>query len=265
MNHSFIVDAHVHLGEPGSFFLPETTLSDLLRRMDELDIMYAITSHQRSLYDVTLGWDQMHAAYEESNGRVVYLGVFDPRHPGESLKILGQEVSRTGFIGIKIHPSIHHTPAESPDYEPVWKFADEHKLTLLTHSWSVSSYNPIQQFSTPERFEIYIQRFPDVKLVLGHAGGRGAGRISAIRLARNYTNVYLDFAGDIFCFHLLENLCAELTAEKILFGSDFPWFDPSSHLTRVLLSEIPEEDKLKILSVNALQVYGINQSAKEAK
>ena len=160
-----------------------------------------------------------------------------------------------GFVGLKIHPSFHGVPAEDPSYEPAWRFAGEHDLTILTHSWSVSDYNPVQRLSTPERFEKYVRRFPTVRLVLGHAGGRGTGRHAAVRMANEHPNVYLDIAGDIFDYRLIESLVESVPVEKILFGSDFPWLDPRANLSRVLLAEIDVAAKMKILRDNAMRVY----------
>ena len=81
----------------------------------------------------------------------------------------------------------------------------------------------------------------------------------AVRMARDYENVYLDFAGDIYCYRLIEQLVQSVPIEKILFGSDFPWLDPRSNLSRVLMSPITEEQKLKIVRQNALQVFNLGE------
>jgi predicted TIM-barrel fold metal-dependent hydrolase len=67
--------------------------------------------------------------------------------------------------------------------------------------------------------------------------------------------VYLDFAGDIYCYRLIEDLAAGVPVERMLFGSDSPWIGPQDHLTRVLLADIDEDVKLKILRQNAAAVY----------
>ena len=195
--------------------------------------------------------------FERSGRRIHYLAVFNPLRPHESLSALKRHRSRPGLVGLKIHPSFHRTPAESASYEPAWRFAAEHTLPILTHSWSVSDHNPVQHLSTPERFERFVRKFPAVRLVLGHAGGRGSGRDDAVRMVNEYESVYLDFAGDIFCYGLIETLVASAPAEKILFGSDFPWLDPRANLTRVLLADINASAKARILRDNALVVYGI--------
>jgi len=91
--------------------------------------------------------------------------------------------------------------------------------------------------------------------VLSHAGGHGNGRADAVRMARELPNVYLDLAGEMFCFQLLDHLDREVPAGKLLFGSDFPWLDPRANLTRVFLAGISTEAKRWILRDNALAAY----------
>jgi predicted TIM-barrel fold metal-dependent hydrolase len=251
-----IIDAHAHLGEPGVFFAPLTTAEQLLALMDRLEVRAALCTDHASLYhgcaDTLPGLQEV---FERSGGRLFYLGVFHPGRAEACLAALAQARAWSGFAGIKLHPSFHHTPAEDPAYAPAWRFAADHDLPMLTHSWSASSYNPVQALSTPARFERYVQEFPAVRLVLGHAGGRGQERADAVRLAADYPQVYLDLAGDIFCYRLLETLLDSVPADKLLFASDYPWLDPRANLSRVLLSEIPDSAKRKILGENARRVY----------
>ncbi len=256
MSEPFLIDAHTHIGHVGVFCTPDFSAEDLLRHMDQCDIRLAICTDSISLGEgVWAGIAHLRQVHEWSQQRIFYLGVYDPRCPQECLRALRASVSWPGFRGLKLHPSIHQTPAEDASYRPAWEFAAEHGLPILTHSWSVSDYNPVQALSTPERFEHYVRDFPSVRLVLGHAGGRGKGRLEAIRMARHYPNVFMDFSGDIYCYRLLEELAAAVPVERILFGSDFPWLDPRSHLTRVLLAPIGERAKRMILVENAIAVY----------
>lgn len=258
MNEAFIVDAHLHVDPPAQFFSPEAGLEELLAHMDRLRVAYAVCSDGRSVYEgCGHGLARHRELFERSGGRVHYLGVFDPHSSDACLTALREAREWPGFAGLKIHPSVHRVPAEDPAYEPAWGFAADHDLPILAHSWSVSDYNPVQQLSTPARFERYVRRFPGVRFVLGHAGGRGSGRHEAVRMANEYPEVYLDFAGDIFCHRLIEGLVESVPVEKILFGSDFPWLDPRANLSRVLLAEVDLEAKGRILRENAMCVYSL--------
>ena len=255
---AFIVDAHLHVGTSGMYFAPGCDAGHLLELMNVLRIEYAICSEMKAVMcGSQVGMEPSYDLFEQSGGRILFLSVFDPRSPAASLGALEEAAERPGFAGLKIHPSIHGTPAESPVYEAAWGFADQHQCAILAHTWSVSDYNPVQALSTPERFEGYIRSFPRVRFVLGHAGGKGGGRAEAIRLVNEYENVYLDFAGDIYCYSFFETMLSSVPAERILFGSDYPMLDPRTNLSRVLLRDMDTDEKLMILRENAVRAYGL--------
>lgn len=256
MNEPFIIDAHLHTGYVAAFFAFHTTEEHLLQYMDRCGIRLAVCSDMLSIFEgIRAGIESQRRVFEWSKRRIFYLGPFDPRFPEESLECLKEELGRPGFRGLKIHPSMHATSGDDPSYRPAWEFAARHDLALMTHSWSASDYNPVQFLSVPDRFEGYVKDFPTVRFILGHAGGRGKGRTEAIRMANAYPNVYMDFAGDIYCYRLMEELVGQVPAGRVLYGSDFPWMDPRSHITRVLLSRIPPAARSAILFENAQAVY----------
>jgi predicted TIM-barrel fold metal-dependent hydrolase len=261
MTRPFIIDAHTHLGTAGALVLAEQTVEHMLSVMDRSQVEIAVCSdHAAALAGGSTGIDRLRPAYESSGGRIRFLGVFDPRDARACLDELGRAVGHPGFAGLKLHPSSHGTPADSPCYRPAWEFARANGLSILTHSWTASDSNPAQVFSIPDRFESYIREFSSVRLVLGHAGGRGAGRHQAVRLACQYPSVHLDIAGDIYCYRLVEHLVQSVPAGRILFGSDWPWTGPADHLTRVLLAGIDDAEKARILRHNAAGVYSIGAS-----
>jgi len=258
MKAPFIIDAHTHLGTAGVLVSPEQSVAHLLAYMDRMAIHTAICSdHRAALHGFDTGLQRMEKAFAESGGRIRCLAVFDPRTGGECVRRILAVVGWEGLAGIKIHPTSHVTAADDSSYEPVWTLAAERDLAILAHTWSVSDHNPSQALAIPHRFERWINAYPSVRLVLGHAGGRATGRHEAIRLTNTYPNVYLDFAGDIYCYRLIESLAEAVPGDRILFGSDYPWTGVSDHLTRVLLAEVADDLKHGILNRNAARVYKV--------
>jgi hypothetical protein len=257
MSTPFIVDAHAHTGYPNQFYVPEVTAPELLARMDALRIQYSLHCGDMVALskDEAVGLPLWQRSYEASGGRLPFLAVYNPKRAAQSMTGLRRALDLSGCKGIKIHPSFHGTPAEHPSYEAAWAFAAEHDLPIMTHSWSVSGYNPTQALSTPERFEPWVRKYPTVRFVLGHSGGRGTGRFEAIRMVNEHPSVYLDFAGDIYCYQYVDRMSREVPVEKILFGSDWPWMDQRSHVSRVYLADIDPAAKRMILRDNALRVY----------
>jgi uncharacterized protein len=253
-----VIDAHTHLGPVSRFYAPESGLKDLLKRMDRLGIGHAVCADHISLFGgARNGRDAWARIHETSGGRLHFLVPYDPRNHEECFEIVKRSFSQPWFAGIKIHPSFHGVPADHGSYARVWELADRHGCAILSHSWSLSDFNPDQAHSVPSKFKGYVEKNPNARVVLAHAGGRGNGRDELVTLMGAYDNVYTDIAGDVFCRRLLETLLAHVPSSRVLYGSDFPWFDPAANLTRVLLADIGEEGISRILRDNAIEVYGI--------
>lgn len=250
-----ILDAHCHLGRSAQFRCPDVSIETMLRIMDRLEIERAICAHQALLYGYwEPGFRESVEAHTKSDGRLLLYTVFDPTQP-QSLSFVKRCLDTRGFVGIKIHPSIHGCYPDDDRYEAVWRLAAERRVPILTHSWDISEQNPAQKFSFPDRFERFAAAYPQVSLILGHAGGRYRGHIAAADLAKRHANVFVDLSGDCYCLGLVEYLVAQAGADKILFGSDLTWIDPRTQLGMVLDADIPLSAKEKILHLNAKRVF----------
>jgi predicted TIM-barrel fold metal-dependent hydrolase len=251
-----IIDCHAHLGFAPAFYTPDISTGTMLALMDRLHISKAFCSHMAMLIgDQKFGFKESLEAYEESDGRILLYTVFNPILP-DSIDFVKKCMKTKGFIGIKIHPSFHSCPADDDAYDPIWKFAMERSVPILTHTWDYSETNPKQKYSFPALFEKYTRKYKDVVLILGHAGGRYKGHLEAARLAKTYDNVYLDLSGDSYDTGLIEYLVKEAGSKKILFGSDMNWIDPRTHVGRILDAKISISDKQNIFAQNALKIFG---------
>ncbi|MHB8865049.1 MAG: amidohydrolase family protein [Pirellulaceae bacterium] len=251
-----IIDAHCHLGRSPQFHFPDVSLRMLLAIMDRLSIDRAVCCHLAMLQGAwELGCQESIAAFRESAGRVAFYAACDPAVPDE-LEHVARCLDREEFVGVKIHPSLHGCDADDNRYDDVWQLAARRRVPILTHSWDISAQNPAQKFSFPSRFETYAARYPEVTLILGHAGGRYQGHIAAADLARRYPNVLLDTAGDCYTLGLVEYLVEQAGADKVLFGSDLTWIDPRTQLGMIYDANITTAAKQQILGLNAAQVFG---------
>ena len=252
-----IVDAHCHLGRSPGFCFPDTSVGTLLRVMDRLGIERAVCCHLAFLHgEPEMGLRESLQAYRESDGRLPQYAVFDPNQPN-GLDFVRECLEREEFVGVKIHPSFHGCLADDDRYEPVWRLATQRQIPILTHSWDVSEQNPAQKFSFPSRFEKFVARFPDVTLILGHAGGRYGGHVAATDLASRYPSVFLDLAGDCYTLGLVDYLVEHAGADKVLFGSDLTWIDPRTQLGMILDANISTQAKRQILGQNAARVFAL--------
>jgi predicted TIM-barrel fold metal-dependent hydrolase len=250
-----IIDAHCHLGRTPQFEQPDVSVVTMLRVMDRLGIERTIASPLSLLSGPDeSAWQEALAAHRDSGGRILLYTVFDPTRPG-SLEFAERTLGEPGVVGVKIHPAFHLCPASDDRYRAIWQLAARQGVPILTHSWCVSDYNPTQRFAQPHLFGRYVDEFPDVPLILGHAGGRYEGHLAAAALARQHPNVYVDLSGDCYSLGLVEYLVREAGAPRVLYGSDLTWIDPRTQLAMVLDAPISPADKASVLRDNALRLF----------
>lgn len=256
-----IIDSHMHLGSLGGMHNYDVRPETIMNTMDSLGIGKAISS---SCYNLTFGdMERGYAAdieaHEWSRQRIFSYLVYDPNGADTCLKLMESNFDPAIFKGIKLHPSWHGVFADDEAYRPAYEFARAKKLPVISHTWTISLTNPVQKFSTPDRFEKYAAEYGDVTLILAHAGGRYGGIRQAIALARKCPNVCVDIAGDVYIDQLTETLAREIGAGRVLFGSDYPMMDHRNMLGVVLGAGIPIDDKKKILHDNAVRIFGLEQ------
>ena len=251
-----IVDAHSHLGELARFRAPDTTVHGMLSLMDHLAIDVAINIHAAGIMGYyEEAYEQSVKAYEQSEHRLPFCLAYSPVYSQDSLTVITTAANHPGFVGVKIHPVVELVMPDDPAYDPAWQFAAQRRLPIVTHSWAAVDYNPSQRFAVASDFDAYVARYPEVNLILGHAGGRYTGHVAAADLARKYPNVYLDLSGDVYSFGLIEWLVANVGADRVLFGTDMNWIDPRTILGRVLDAGISLEAKKMILGDNACRLF----------
>ena len=252
-----IVDSHLHLGGLPYLYLPSNTEENIINLLKKVGIKKAICANHGSLSTITYGLGELFESLENYSGFLYGYLVFNPNFEDVSLKSIENNFERKQIVGIKIHPSWHLCYPDDSRYERFWQFAAEREIPVLTHTWDPDAPNKTQKFSDPFGFEKIIKKFPELKLVFAHAGGRGKMLYDVISLMKKYPNLYVDFAGDIFVSGLINEYIKRVDSQRLLFGSDMPWVDIRFHLAHLLNLSIAEEDKKNILGLNALKLFNL--------
>ncbi len=253
------VDAHFHLGYSPGFHYYDTSISRYVQYMQRMNISYCMNIHSIGLItgELEKGMEEDRKAYELSNGMILSYYVYDPNRGAESVKLMELYGDRSVFKAIKLHPSFHGVYADDARYEAAWEYAAVHRLPIMSHTWTISAHNAVQKYSYPPLFETYISRYPQVNLICGHSGGKQDGIMHTVKLARKYSNVYMDTAGDVYNNRLIQYLVEKAGSDRVLFGSDGFWMDARTQLGMILGADIPLPDKENILSNNALRIFKI--------
>ena len=153
-------------------------------------------------------------------------------------------------MGLKLLASYHGLPWDDVGFRGAWEFANERGLIVLGHTWGGS------RIDGPEQVRKAAERYPDVRLLLGHCihGDWGA----AVDIAREFPNVYLELTAVPRYRGPIERFVAEGLSRKLLFGTDIPWFDPHHAIGAILSAEISDDVRHDIFHRNAERLLGIS-------
>jgi uncharacterized protein len=275
MTKPFIIDVHGHIGATKGFRARFHSPAEMVGVMDSMSVeILMFVSMGLLSQQFQLGYDEAMEALDDFPDRFRAYTVFDPGWPDVSMRLIEKYQDRPGFVGIKIHPAIHAVPPEDPRYTGLWDYANSRGLVVLTHSWSPDPANPNQDLSTPDRFAAVLESRPNLRLILGHCGGRVVGIQRAAELMRRFPNCWADISGDTLSLGQLEWTVEEAIsgdtlslgqlewtveeagADRLLFGTDCNWIEPRYHLGRLLKANLSAETKMRIMRTNAENVFG---------
>jgi len=273
------------------------TPEELVPIMDKAGISFAVQVNMtpaRSMYDAAISGlspDQIESSrnglLEKINGRIKRRNEWTCQMAQEHKKlipflsvdpIVGQEAMMEELLdkidhyharGLKIHPGEGHFLPSDQALLPVYEILEKRGLAVISHG-GPDIANPDPNYSRPRAFAKVAEQFPGLNLVVAHLGGRGFFDES-VEMARNYPNIFFDTSavipGDkngkpLEGLSPLSNEEAvewirKIGVDRVLFGSDYPWYHPLWSLKRFLKLDFSEEEKKALLAENAHRVLGL--------
>jgi uncharacterized protein len=238
-----IVDAHAHAGPYSLFFIPRSTPAEMTRVMDRCGVSTALISTNLAIQlDAAAGNDETARTVTAHPGRMLGYLVVNPWQDPMAELARWQDDPR--FVGIKVHPDLHHYPLTGPRYAGVWEYAERTGRPVLTHTWLGSDYDDLSHVDT------VAGRHPGANIIAGHAGVRREGVDAAIALARRHDNVHLEICGSHGHGVLIARMVGELGPARVVYGSDFPFIDMRTSLGRVVFAELESADTALVLGGN---------------
>jgi len=240
----WLIDMHGHLGPWARIYLPEAELDSMVAGMARCGVEKIVLSpHSALCGDFREGNDEMLEAVGRYPGRVLGYCTINPNFPAALHGELARCFGVPGVVGVKIHPSLHACDADSPAYAALWEWANAGKRLVLSHTWGAEGCCGTRVMRR------VAQRYPEVRLLLGHSC-YGAWD-EAIALAAEFPNVYLELTAAYHVYGIIERMCAGAGPGKVVYGTDYPWFDPLVAAGCVVYAHIAEEAMHDILHRNA--------------
>jgi predicted TIM-barrel fold metal-dependent hydrolase len=210
----------------------------------------------------------------ERNPQLIPFITLDPwaLTPEEAVKHLRHMVESRDARGVKIHPNVQRFHASDERMWPAYEACVDLGVPILSHT---GPGHPTGDNAVPESFRSVLRDFPQLTLIMAHLGGGTWTQTAAI--ADSFPNVMFDCC-EIIAWtgaehapspRQLAELIRQVGSDRVMMGSDFPWYDLDRTINQVLeLPVLSEEEKENILGGNAqrlLNLYDppVNKEAKD--
>lgn len=253
------IDIHAHYGSPDCF--PQKgvekeclrlSLETLKREYGRQNITAACLSPMEGIFpaseNMLLTANSLTEQLSQEYGWFYQWVMVDPLFPA-SYKQAERMLKNRKCVGVKIHPDAHGYPIEEYG-EEIFAFCAQHSAVLETHSGD--------RLSLPELLIPLADRHPQVTVIASHLGcgydGSVEHQINAVRDAR-HGNIYTDVSSvKSILPNLLEWGAGQISAKKMLFGTDTPLHHIAMMKQRVECAGLETGEISDILYYNANQI-----------
>ena len=245
-----IIDFHTHVGKADPWYKSqklqeekkEKLVDDLLNEMKRNNVnkSVVITAYKlpHKLKDANLELSQ---SIKNHKDKLIPFAWLDPRieDSSETLELL---VEKHGFKGLKLHPLLNGYYLSNEVVFPLIEKSIELSIPVLIHT----GYGVLGDVNL---VSVIAKAYTDARLVIGHMI-----EPDCINVAKRHENVFLE-TSDAPHLKVIEKAVKVVGAEKILYGTDYPFCDSiKSEISKIKLADIKDEEKELILSGNATRL-----------
>jgi predicted TIM-barrel fold metal-dependent hydrolase len=247
-----IIDFHTHLLGGEQFNIGLQTGSEAIQVMDRYALDKAV------LFTVDGFWgdyvDDNSYMYDQAKlypERLLPFATINPRDGKRGLMELKRCMLDLGMRGIKFHPWLQ-------GFSPLESFMDDIARMAIEFDVPILFHDGTPPYTSPLQIAQLAAKFPELKVVLGHAGLMDLWQ-EAIVAAKRHSNIYVCFSGGT-PFSIYDKIIKQIDTSRIVFGSDVFGDD---YVIRLQLAKInnlsiDEETRRGILGENALGLLKMN-------
>lgn len=191
---------------------------------------------------------------EHNGGKVIS---FASLHPlAEDVLYELDRAKDAGLKGVKLHPEYQGFNMDDKEVYPFYEACAKRDMILLFHAGFDTAY-PDGRRGYPDRSSKVVRDFPGAKIVLAHLGNCMDNQETLEQLCG--LDCWLDLS---ICYKTMsaQKIKAVIDAhgaDRILYGTDFPWGNIADTIAMVESLGLSDEDKEKIYHINAEKLLGL--------
>ena len=250
-----ILDFHAHMDIFEGGRMPRPSPEEMMVTMDRAGSLLACFCSHNALcvpaldrdFDLNIAkkYPDRFKAY-----RIVSSNNLDPQ---KDLKRVDE--NREHYVGFKFHADFYSVPLSDPRHNPYWEYADDNKLLILCHTWGGSRYDGAGEVCK------ILDKYKNIAFIAGHCFHKSWRE--AVETALKYPNLYLELTALHDDRGPLDLFVQKLGSERILFGTDLPWFSTHHGIGAVLSANMTDEDRRNIFYRNGVKLLSRFPQLKE--
>jgi predicted TIM-barrel fold metal-dependent hydrolase len=168
-----------------------------------------------------------------------------------------------GARGVKLHPSAQRFNPDDRNLWPAYEEAQSLGLPVISHGGLFLGDPEASDHSRPRAFSRVLTAFPRLTLIIAHLG---QGYIDeSLAMAEKHPNLFFDCSAAVngtvepppMSDEEAVDVIRRIGVERVLFGSDWPWFHPIRDAERIESLPLSNSEKGLILGENARRLIGI--------
>lgn len=187
--------------------------------------------------------------------KIVPFASVHPADPDALARV--RAVAAAGIKGLKIHPYYQNFSLDDPAYVPFFRTVADCGLVVTSHAGYDVGYPGRYDACGPREIAVLLDRVPDLRFVAAHLGGcAGFEPHATDRLLER--GCYIDTSALACDWHKDEQMriLRSWPADRILFGTDFPWVHYPEAIRHVRSVRAPE-DWEAVFGGNAARLLGL--------
>ena len=209
-------------------------LDDLLARADRAGIGRVVVHTAATDAAQVIPANNWALELMRQSPRVTAFGTLHPDYPDPEKEL--DRLARAGVVGLKFHPDFQGFFLDDPKFYALMEAVGS-RFTLMIHVGD--TLPPEQNPSCPIKLARLRREFPGPVMIAAHLGGYLHWSFAVEHLAGQ--DVYLDTSSSLRFVPeaTLRALIKRHPADRLLFGSDYPLFDPGDEIPLIRERLVP--------------------------
>lgn len=246
-----VYDMHGHMGGHYAIYFKRCEPADVTAHMDRAGVKRLVFSHHYALWEPSFRNEKVYEICKAFPDHLRFYVAVNPHYPEfikEDLALFDRW--QPYAVGIKMLAGYHKVNVTDKAYEYALAFANERGIPVLNHTWGGRGH-----FNDGPSILKIVQKYPNAVFFHGHSLF-GDYEYAEKVVKESSGRSYLELTAVPGENGMIEKLCELVGSEKILYGTDMPWFDEFQGIGGVVAAKISDTDKRNILCDNAERILG---------